>query len=140
MGARIIIEETDVVVVNEGEQGIAGPEGPAGPPGGPVLEFAFSYGDATPSTLFTALAGKLVKGVSLFIEAGFNGSGAALSVGSQADPEALLAASENDPTTISVFHSSPNKSFGADTPIFLFITPGVGASEGHGLVAVEMEQ
>ena len=133
----VIVVSSDFDVITEAQQG---PPGPPGPQGNAALQFSFAYGDASPVELFTALADKLITAVSIFMEQAFNGAGAALSVGTIAQPDALLTTSENNPASTDVFHVSPNRSFGVDTTIQLFITPGAGASQGRGMVTIEIEQ
>jgi hypothetical protein len=118
---------------------IAGPPGPVGPPGGAVPTLAFSYGDATPELVATLLAGQRLVEVRLSVETAFNGSGARLSVGTTADHNAFADESVVDPTTAAVFEFSPQTVFLVDTPVYLFITPGSGASAGKGSVILQRQ-
>lgn len=99
----------------------------------------FSYGDASPEPIEIVAAGKKILHIRIFITTPFNGSGAALSVGPSGDPDQLMDETENDPTTIGEYSVSPNISFGSSTLIQLHITPGGGASQGSGLLVMEVQ-
>lgn len=123
-----------VEVTEIAQQGIPGPPGT-----GAITVINFAWGDATPKLLVTVVANKRVYRVRLWIETPFNGTGAALTVGSVADPDELIAATENDPTSEGVYETYPDKRYLASTPVSLTITPGAGASAGAGQVHLEIE-
>jgi hypothetical protein len=129
----------DIVTVAEDRVEVVevGTQGPAGPCS--RIEKRFDWGDATPKTLFTALAGKLVERVVIYIEEAFDGVGAALTVGPAGDPDELLAAGQVDPATPGSYEARPSFAYDADTLIRLTITPGAGASQGRGLLVAELE-
>lgn len=102
--------------------------------------FTFSWGDATPRTLFTALAGKKVLLIVLYMTVAFDGINAALSLGDAGDVERLMAASHNIPSVLGSYATRPNYAYGSDTAVTLSITPGSGASAGSGLVVVEVQR
>lgn len=136
----IVAERTVAGIVAAGQQGPAGATGPAGPPGAAAIEVAFSYGDATPVSAATALAGKLVYGVQIHIRVPFNGTGAALTVGDAGDTARLMAAVDNDPTAVGGYTTTPAYAYGSDTGVTLSITPGAGASQGAGILVLYIQQ
>lgn len=103
------------------------------------LVLDFSWGDASPEAIGTLPADKTALAVLLSIETAFNGSGAALSVGPSGSPAALMATSQNDPATAAQYETFPGISYGTDRTLYLTITPGSGASTGHGQVVIEYE-
>jgi hypothetical protein len=138
-GQRIIVSSPQVKIVTAGRVGATGPQGDQGPAGTPRLEIPFSFGDATPAELFIAEAGKLVQRITLFIETAFDGSNPVLTVGDVDESERLMAAFENNPSEAAAYQVTPNLRYVSDTQVLLFITPGLGASQGSGLVVVEMQ-
>jgi len=90
--------------------------------------------------LFTTIAGKLIQRVAVFIETAFDGLGPALMIGDSDDPDFLMAATENDPTEEAAYQVTPNVFYDTDTEVLLFISPGLGASQGSGLVVIEVQR
>jgi hypothetical protein len=135
----VVAEETGVIILELGEPGPSGPVGPQGGAGTPRIEVPFSFGDATPAVLFTAEAGKLIERVTLFIEVPFDGLDPMLTIGDAGESERLMDVTENDPQAEAAYQVTPNLRYDTDTQILLFITPGLGASQGSGLVVVEMQ-
>ena len=117
--------------------GLVGPPGPPG--GGAAIEHAFAFGDATPAAVVTAAANKLIYGVTVHIIEPFDGVGAALTVGDAAQPDRLLAANQNDPTSVAAYAATPEHTYLSATPILLSITPGAGATQGKGLLTIELQ-
>ena len=70
----------------------------------------------------------------LDIYAALNGTGAALSVGTLASHEQLMGTAQNAPAFVASYETLPSVLYAVDTDIFLFITPGSGASVGSGHV------
>lgn len=144
----VAIEERHVVVrevesthvVFGGEQGPQGPAGLPGPAGAASIEFNFAFGDATPATVVTALANKLIYSVQLHIRVPFNGVGAALTVGDAAQPDRLMKAAENDVLTAGTNTTAPAHAYAVNTPLLLNITPGAGASQGAGVLILGIQQ
>jgi len=104
------------------------------------IQFAtldFAYGDATPAPLMVARAGYRVDAIEVDIDEAFDGAGAALTVGPAADPGQLIEAGLIDPATPASYELSPQVIYADDTPLFLFITPGAGASAGRGVVFIQ---
>jgi len=141
-GQQITIEKKDVQVVVRGIQGPSGPQGLQGIPGSagtPRIEIPFSFGDATPANLFMAVTGKLIERITLFIETAFDGETPSLTIGDEDDSALLMDSFENDPKEEAAYQVTPNLAYETDTQVLLFITPGLGASQGSGLVVVEMQ-
>lgn len=134
-----VIEETGVEILEVSEPGPAGAVGPQGPAGTPRIEVPFSFGDATPLELFVASAGKLIERLTIFIETAFDGENTSLSIGDEDDVSALMTTLENDPKEEAAYQVTPNLFYEVDTQVLLFITHGLGSSQGSGLVVVEMQ-
>lgn len=141
-GQQITIEKKDVQVVVRGIVGPSGPQGIQGLPGSagtPRIEISFSFGDATPAELFIAVAGKLIERITIFIETAFDGLTPTLTIGDEDNPSLLMDSFENNPSEEAAYQVTPNFFYESDTQILLFISPGLGASQGSGLVVVEMQ-
>lgn len=141
-GQQVTIERKDVQVVVRGTLGPSGPQGLQGTPGSagtPRIEVPFSFGDATPGQLFTALAGKLIERITIFIETAFDGESPLLTIGDEDDTALLMSSLENNPSEEAAYQVTPNLLYETDTQVLLFITPGLGSSQGSGLVVVEMQ-
>lgn len=144
----VVVEERHVVVrevesqriVFGGEQGPQGPVGPPGPAGAASVEINFAFGDATPVTVVTATANKLVYSVQIHIRVPFNGTGAALTVGDAAQPDRLMKATENDVLTVGANTTAPAYMYTVNTPLLLSITPGAGATQGAGVLVLGIQQ
>lgn len=123
-----------VPVVNVGAA--AGPQGPRGEPGlsgggtTPPIEFAF--GDA-PGAVYTPSVDGMLTVVRLQMTTAFNGSGAAIELGTLADPAAAFPANFNDPYSTQEFEVTPDLPLLAGQSLRLTITPG-SASQGAGLL------
>jgi hypothetical protein len=142
----VVLEPTAELLVLEEPQTIAvvtmGEQGPPGAPGAGsgAIEINFAYGDATPSQLVVAPAGKLIYSVAIHIRQSFDGTDAALTIGDAANPDQLMAAIENAPALVGSNTTSPAFAYDVDTQLLLSITPGAGASQGAGLVTLIIEQ
>lgn len=115
-----------------------GMPGPAGPPGSALPPISFAYGDASPAQIYTLTKRSMVISCSLYIRTAFDGAGAALKVGTPSAPEALLPAGFNDPNSLGQYENSPDLELPAGSQITLTITPGTGASQGNGVVVIEL--
>lgn len=100
----------------------------------------FAWGDASPKPLVTVPAGGRVLVVRLVIDIGFDGVGAALSVGDAGNAERLMGAAENDPAMPGTYAAHPAVLPGAATLLTLTITPGEGVSQGAGAVIVTTDR
>lgn len=118
---------------------IAGPAGPVGPAGSTVPTLNFSYGDASPVLGVLMLTGQRLYSVRLTVDVAFNGAGPSLSVGTLASPNLFADSAVIDPTAVAVFEFSPQTLFLVDTSVYLFITPGAGATAGSGSVILQRQ-
>jgi hypothetical protein len=136
----VVVPQRETVLVTTATRGPAGPTGPQGASGtGGAVEVAFSYNDATPAALVTALTDKMVYSVVLFIEVPFDGTGASLTVGDAGDTDRLMTAAENDPTLVGAHESNPAHVYGTDTPLTLSIVAGAGATQGSGIALLYIQ-
>lgn len=132
-----VLQPPKVIVSTLGRgQGVAGPPGPSGAASAAV---PFAYGDATPATVIELEAGTRVFTIELAIHTAFNGTGASISVGTLADSERFLPAAQVDPSSVGIYEASPNEVISVDTEVLLFITPGLGASQGSGSVSIHRQ-
>ena len=141
-GQQIRIGKKSVQVVVRGILGPSGPQGLQGIPGSagtPRIEVPFSFGDATPAELFGSLAGKLIQRITVFIETAFDGENPSLTIGDADNPTLLMDALENNLSEEAAYQVTPNFFYESDTQIYLFITPGLGSSQGSGLVVIETQ-
>lgn len=116
-----------------GKQGVQGPVGPPGPAGsGAMPPIDFAFGDATPAVVLVLGEALEFVTVSLQIEEAFDGAGASVALGIAGQPELLMPAAYNDPSTLGVYDAGPRVELPTGTQIILTITPGAGASAGRG--------
>ena len=99
-----------------------------------IAEIAFAYGDASPRTIYTIVGTQRVWQVALSIDTPFNGTSPSLTIGDAGDADRLMAATQNDPLTVSVYSSNPAYEYTTGTAITLTIVPGAGASAGSGKI------
>lgn len=97
----------------------------------------FAYGDASPATIYTPSADAVFTLCRVVIDTPFDGAGAALAVGTAADPEILMPASNNGPAIAASFESTPDTIVDAGTDIRVTITPGAGATAGAGRIILD---
>ena len=98
------------------------------------VQVNFAYGDANPVLLMTLPAGKTLVQARVIIRVGMDGVGAGVTVGTSADHEAVVAASQLLPDSPGIYETSPALYAGADTSINLYINPGAGPTAGSGTV------
>lgn len=109
-----------------------GMQGPPGAAGGTIAPIHFAYGDAS-SIVWVAPASGVLTDVSLDITAAFNGTAPAVSIGTNIDPGAAMAADQNDPTLASEYQNTANIALVAGQGVRLTITPA-GATTGAGVL------
>lgn len=107
----------------------------SGPGSNPPINF--SYGDASPATIFTVPVDSEVVSVQLQIETPFDGVGAQVRIGTSGLPGRLLDTFHSDPSVAGVYEATPRVQLAAGTQILLTITPGSGASAGTGQIILE---
>lgn len=103
------------------------------------LTLPFGYGDATPEVIGVAFANKVILSVKLVITLPFNSSGASLAVGLVGNVDRLMATDQNYPQAVGTYVTNPATSLGVNANLVLTIVPGVGATQGSGLVVVEIQ-
>ena len=113
-----------------------GPKGDKGAPGETIPPIYFSYGDA-PSVRWTATDAGLLTGVRVIIRTAFNGASPTLEVGVNADVDAALPAAFNDPTVAQEFENTPDIQMAPGDTVTLTISPGIGATQGNGVLLLE---
>jgi hypothetical protein len=116
-----------------GAQGPRGEQGFTGASDSGVPPVAFGYGDASGTIWSPDVAGTLVLARIVFSTA-YDGSGAAVAIGTLAEPNSILAATDNDPATAGEYEVTADKHLGAGEAVRLTNTPGIGASQGAGLI------
>lgn len=133
------IEEL-ISVVEVGIPGPPGPQGlqgPAGVPGGTEgmvqRELAFTYADDGAVVPQPDNAARIIE-AEIEITTIFNGGNPTISVGTDADHDALIGVDENQPKRAATFESELNMDWSGD-PIKVWITPD-GATAGSGKVRV----
>lgn len=104
-----------------------------------AVSVPFSWGDASPAAIATAIAGRAVYRVELTLTAAFDGMGASVTVGDAASQDRLFAADQIDLTTPGVYSSHPGHAYVTDTIVNLYITPGPGASAGAGFLLIYIQ-
>lgn len=123
-------------------QGFRGPAGPKGDPGDSSTAtnraiVPFAFGDASPVPIFTPAVNCTGILMRLVINVPFNGAGATLTLGTAAQPNALLPADHNDPTNVGGYEVAPDAALVAGVPIVLTIIPGTGATQGAGFIVFD---
>ncbi len=137
---KIIVSSPRVQIVTAGRIGPSGPVGPKGDAGSPGIEVPFSFGDATPLGLAIAPAGKIIECVTIYLNVAFDGENPTLQIGDAEQLDALMSTAEVNPTEAATYQTTPGFAYEDDTEILLSIDPGLGASQGSGLVVIEMQQ
>ena len=137
----VVILQPDIQIVTVGEVGPPGPPGPAGPAsgGGAGIQMNFAYGDATPATIATVLANKVIYSIEIVITQAFDGVGAGVTVGDAGQLDRFMGAAENAITITGSNTTAPAYTYGVDTPVLLSIAPGAGATQGKGLVILRVQ-
>jgi len=95
----------------------------------------FSFGDATPAEIITAIAGETITEVSIAIYTAFNGT-ASLTIGDSGDVTRLFTATSIDLTTPCVYTVFPVYTYGASTAINLYLTIDGATTQGNGAVFI----
>lgn len=123
--------------------GIRGIQGPPGAGGGGASgasgASAFAFGDATPEVVYTAPSSSpvTVTVATVVIDTPFNGTGAALTLGTSGTPAAVMDTPDIDCTQVGSYAAYPDLALAAGQTLLLYITPGAGASQGSGKVVIE---
>lgn len=132
-----VSENTSVIsIANAGTQG---PPGPTGSPGnGAAISHSFSWGDATPATILTAPAGKLIYEVRVVILTAFNAA-PLLSIGDVDNNSRLFSVDNLDSTAEGTYQSTKSHVYLSPTDIKLFLTIGSETSAGNGIILIYIQ-
>lgn len=127
------------------EVGARGPQGPRGLPGNPAgfvngsAHVEFEWNSISTLPISTITGDKVIIKVAIIITEAFNGTSPTLRLGDSGNLSRLIGSNDNDPRSVSEYSVSPQVSYVTDTPIVLTINPGAAASQGKGLVIVEVQ-
>jgi hypothetical protein len=99
----------------------------------------FSFGDA-PRAIYVVPDDRLAYLVRLVIDTPFDGTNAAIAVGTAADAGALMPANANDPTVAAGYEFASNTELALGDSVQLTITPGSGATQGSGRIILDAYQ
>jgi len=96
----------------------------------------FAYGDA-PTVIYTPAVDAVMTLCRVIFDTPFDGAGASVQIGSNADHDLLMPAALNAPDTAAAFETAPDVMVPAGTDLLAFITPGAGASAGAGRIVLD---
>jgi hypothetical protein len=138
-----VLEHSPAVLVDADTQRTVevsspGIQGPKGDPGEAPPLIRFAYGDASPRAVWVVGSDVEVLMVSLQIKSPFDGTGAAIALGTAVDPEMLMRFDQTDPHSAAVYEVSPRVALPAGTALVLTIQPGAGATTGAGEIAMQL--
>lgn len=135
----VVSVETVHQVVSAGVQGPRGASGQDGQDGSIGTVFDFAFGDATPAFIRNVPAGKRIYSIGLHIHTPFDGTGAELRLGTAETPDALMTAVQNSAVTAGQYEVYPDADYPEEIGLYLYITPGDGASQGAGQALIVIE-
>ena len=136
--AVVISERVDRWLLTKGQQGPQGPAGAAGFSNGSThIEFQWNNIATLPISVVTH--SKLVIHCSIIITIPFNGAGASLQLGDAGNIGRLMGVAAVDPSAVAEYSVSPQVEYGSDTQINLTMNAGAGATQGAGLVVIEVQ-
>lgn len=132
----IVKKNKSRVVFSAGRQGVAGIPGANGQ--GASIPLTFAWGDATPALIANVPAGKVVFKVEVVLLTAFN-TASTLTVGDAGNTSRLFSSADIDLSSAATYQSNPNFLYGSLTAVNLYISPGVGNSQGNGIVLLYVE-
>lgn len=100
--------------------------------------FEFQFNNVTSQVLYTFQSDGYLVDIEIEITTVFDGAGAALSIGTNSDPQLLIANSEIDAGQLMSGGKISNRRFLSGEEIRLFINAGAGATQGAGRVVLEV--
>jgi hypothetical protein len=103
---------------------------------GTGIKHFFAWGDVSSTLIREMESGSMINSIYFVVKEAFNGVGAAVTIGTVADPDLLVPADEVDLTIVGTYLLTPGYSFTVDTEIKVFNTPGSGASTGTGIAVI----
>lgn len=104
-----------------------------------AIEVPFSYGDASPKILAQVPQDKVVLSSSMVILEAFDGVLSELSVGSLAQPDDIMSTTDNVAQIAATWSNTPNTVYSAPTDIYLTINNGSGATQGRGIIVINIQ-
>jgi hypothetical protein len=109
-----------------------------GSEGNPILlEHTFAFGDPSPLTIYVTTAIR-ISSIDVEIIEAFNGTSPTISVGVTGDEEKYVQVSENNPSEIGRYQICPvSIESEVDIDVKLYVTPGVGATAGSGIITIK---
>ena len=116
--------------------GGTGLQGKPGAPGASIPAVQFYFGDA-PRIVWTPERAGILTYARIKIEQPFNGAGAMIAVGTQADPVAAMPVDYSVPFRADEYENTPDIRLAAGKGVLLTITPGVGATAGAGMLFLD---
>lgn len=133
----LIPSQTEVSILEVGQQGPQGIPGIPGPPGNASPAIYFDFGDASPAILFSTAVDVIIKAITLVVSVPFNGAPSSVSIGTDVSPELLIEDEIIDLSVTAGYEAFPNETITAGTQIKAFITPGLGITQGSCIVFIE---
>lgn len=112
-----------------------GVQGPKGEPGGTVPPIPFSFGDASAAIWMPDAAG-VVTVARIVVTEAFDGDSPALALGTAAAPESILPPEYVAPASAGEYEATADVRLSAGEAVRLSISPGVGATQGAGVVYI----
>lgn len=133
---NVVSTDLDFIVITSAQ----GAPGIPGVPGaGTASTLTFSWGDATPALIGSALAGKTVYKVEINILVPFD-TISTLTVGDSSNNASLFPASNIDLQTVGSYETNPSLKFVSTTDINLYLSPRVGNTQGNGLILLYIQE
>lgn len=117
---------------------VVGVQGPTGASGASVPPHEFAWGNVSPALVHTVTGPSLFFRVTIRIRTAFNGVNPTISVGTLAQPELFVAASDNIPAQPGDYEVWVDRDLLAGDAIYVHVNPGFGATQGSGIVIPEI--
>jgi len=135
----VAVQKKGIAVVAAGRQGPPGANGAPGANGqGAAIPYVFSWGDATPALIANIPAGKVVFKVEVVLLTAFNVA-STVTVGDSGNTSRLFSTADIDLSSAATYQSNPNHLYGSLAAVNLYVSPGVGNSQGNGIVLLYVE-
>jgi hypothetical protein len=100
------------------------------------IVYTFSYGDATPQTLYAFTNNGIVNSVELRIATPFNGTSPSITIGDNSVSDSLMSAGQNLPKTAGTYQTNPLKQYSSGAYLLFTLVPGSGCSQGSGEIII----
>jgi hypothetical protein len=99
---------------------------------------AFAFGNASPVMIGTVPTGRYLAEIRVDISQAFDGTGASISIGEIGSPEKYVRADASLISETGIYEHPLSVLMSAANDVFLFITPGVGATTGQGQIILNI--